>query len=126
MKRFRRFITGLVTVIVVGFSCISAFADSLNDEEFTRRIDFIQNRLDEGKLNATRWQYYWMYLNGGIAFAQLGISIDQTDSDEKNDRYDNIVGGIAGVLAVGDLAFNPLNSWNAAGKLQDFLQATKE
>jgi hypothetical protein len=126
MKHFCRFITGLVTVVVVCFSGISAFADSLNDEELTRRIDFIQDRLDEGKLNATRWQYSWLYINGAIAFAQLGMSIDQTDSDEKNERYDNIVGGIAGLLATGDLILNPLNSWNASAKLQNLPQTTGE
>jgi len=126
MKRFCCFIPGLVAVIIISFSGISAFADSAGDEELTRRINFIQNRLDDGTVNATRWQYSWMFINGGIAYYQFGMAIGQTDSDEENDRYDNIVGGIAGLLAVGDLTLNPLTSWNAASKLENLTQATSE
>ncbi len=126
MKRFCFFIIGLLAAIVIGFSSVPAFADSASDEELTRRIDFIQNRLYEGTLNATRWQYSWMFINGSIAYVQFGMAVTQTDADEKDDRYDNIVGGISEVLAVGDLMLNPLSSWNAASKLQDLPQTTGE
>jgi len=126
MKRFYRFIIGLVTVIVISFTGTSAFADSVSDDELSRRIDFIQSRLDDGTKNAKRWQYSWLGINGGVAAAQFGLAASQTDEDEKNDQYDNIVGGISNVLAVGDLVFNPLDSWNAAGKLQNFPQETDE
>jgi len=117
MKRYCRFIIAMVTLIVLSLSNGSAFADSINDEEFAKRIDFIQTRLDEGTTNAKRWQYSWMFINGGISYLQLGMATTQTDNDEENDRYDNIVGGVSGLVATGDLIFNPLNSWNAAGKL---------
>lgn len=126
MKYICRFIVGLVTAIVISFSGISAFADSLNDEVLSRRIDFIQNRLDDGTTDAKRWQYFWMFINGAAGYLQLGTATTLTDSDEKNERYDNIVGGISSLLATGDLILNPLNSWNAATKLQNLPQTTDE
>lgn len=126
MKYICRFIVGLVTAIVISFSGISAFADSLNDEALSRRIDFIQNRLDDGTTDAKRWQYSWMFINGAAGYLQLGTATTLTDSDEKNERYDNIVGGISSLLATGDLILNPLNSWNAAAKLQNLPQTTDE
>ena len=126
MNRFCSIISGMVIVIGLSFSSVSAFADSLSDEELNRRIDFIQNRLDDGTTDAKRWQYSWMFINGAAGYLQLGTATTLTDSDEKNERYDNIVGGIAGLLATGDLILNPLNSWNASAKLQNLPQTTDE
>jgi hypothetical protein len=124
MKSIYSLMTGIFTMIFIILSGTSAFADSLKDVELTRRINFIQYHLDEGTINARRWQYSWMFINGSIGYLQLGMAITQTDSDEKDDRYDNIVGGISGLLATGDLILNPLTSWNAASKLRNLPQSS--
>lgn len=49
---------------------------------------------------------------------QFGLAASQSDKEEEHDRYDNIVGGITNLLAVGDLAVNPLGAWNAAETLR--------
>jgi hypothetical protein len=117
-------IVGMALLIVLCFSNASAFAESLSDDELTRRIDFIQERLDAGRINAKQWQYSWMFINGCSSYIQFGLATTQTDEEDEHDRYDNIVGGATSLLAVGDLTVNPLVAWNAGEKLKALPETT--
>jgi hypothetical protein len=122
----RKLIVGLVTAMVLMFLPVSIFAGSLREEAISRRIDFIQERLDKGTTAAKRWQYSWMLINGGASYLQFGMATTLDDKDEENDRFDNIVGGITGLLAAGDLAVNPLVAWSAAERLRQLPDATMD
>jgi hypothetical protein len=124
MKNSSMVITGIVVLMILCFSNASVSAESLGDDELTRRIDYIQERLDTGRIDAKRWQYSWMFINGCTSYIQFGLATTQTDKDEEHDRFDNIVGGAASLLAVGDLIVNPLVAWNAAEKLSSLPEAT--
>ena len=126
MKKARILIVFSITLVILCFSSIPVSAQSSGDDGITRRIDFIQTRLDEGKTGAKRWQYSWMFIHGFSTEAQFGMATTQTDKDEEEDRYDNVVGGISSLLAVGDLTFNPLVAWNAAEKLRALPDKTSD
>lgn len=126
MKKTRILITFSITLVILCLSNISVSAQSSGGDSIARRIDFIQERLDAGKTNAKRWQYSWMFIHGFSTEAQFGLAATQTDSDEEEDRYDNVVGGITSLLAVGDLALNPLVAWNAADKLRALPDKTSD
>lgn len=127
MNKTRLLITGFITLILLSwFSCPTVFAQSPCNDGVSRRITFIQNRLDMGQTASKRWQYSWMFVHGGSAYLQLGMATTETDKDEENDRYDNVVGGITSVLAVGDLAIHPLGAWNAADRLRALPENTIE
>jgi hypothetical protein len=126
MKKARILIAFCITLVILCFSNISVFAQSSGSDGITRRIDFIQERLDAGKTDAKRWQYSWMFIHGFSTDVQFGLAATQTDNDEEEDRYDNVVGGISSLLAVGDLTFNPLVAWNAADKLRALPDQTSE
>ncbi|MFZ2631416.1 MAG: hypothetical protein WA081_18745 [Desulfosalsimonadaceae bacterium] len=126
MKKARILIAFSITLVILCFSNIPVFAQSSGGDDVARRIDFIQERLDAGKTDAKRWQYSWMFIHGFSTDLQFGLAATQTDNDEEEDRYDNVVGGISSLLAVGDLTFNPLVAWNAADKLRALPDKTSE
>lgn len=126
MKSSCRLCIGIVTLMVLCLSYASAFAESLKDDEVSRRINFIQDRLDAGTINAKRWQYSWMCAYGFGAEVQLGLATTLTEKDDRDNQFDNIVGGVTNLLGVGDLAFDPLVSYNAADKLRELPANTSQ
>jgi hypothetical protein len=124
MKKGCKVFFCIVALAILCFSYVSAFAGSLTDDELKVRIDFIQDRLDEGTTNAKRWQYSWMFINGSISYLEFGLATTYDDRDEADDHYDSIVGGITGLLAVGDLTVNPLVAWSASEKLRNYPDTT--
>ncbi|MFH2064369.1 MAG: hypothetical protein ABIK15_04095 [Pseudomonadota bacterium] len=126
MHLVRRRIAGFATAMILICLPVSILADSLPDEEISRRITFIQERLDQGTTTARRWQYSWMLINGGLSYLQFGMATTLDDKDEEHDRFDNIVGGITGLLGAGDLAVNPLVAWSAAERLRQLPDTTTD
>lgn len=64
------------------FSCI----EELSDDEVRYRIRYIQEKMDDGKPQATRWRYIWMSLwlagGGGMTYAAVNAARDQNDADK--------------------------------------------
>jgi hypothetical protein len=63
------------------FSCI----EELSDDEVRYRIRYIQDKLDDGKPQATRWRYVWMSLwlaaGGGMTYAAINAANDANNAD---------------------------------------------
>ncbi len=115
----RRPLTVVFVLVYAWLSIAAVFADSLTDEqEIDRRIDFIQDRLDQGTTAAAYWQYSWTAVHGVSSGLQFGFAAGMRNKDQEEDRHDYIVGGITSALAVGDMIVNPLTAWNAADKLR--------
>jgi hypothetical protein len=64
------------------FSCI----EELSDDEVRYRIRYIQEKMDDGKPQATRWRYIWMSLwlagGGGMTYAAVNAARDDNDPDK--------------------------------------------
>ncbi len=64
------------------FSCI----EELSDDEVRYRIRYIQEKMDDGKSQATRWRYVWMSLwlagGGGMTYAAVNAARDSDDPDK--------------------------------------------
>jgi len=63
------------------FSCI----EELSDDEVRYRIRYIQDKMDDGKPQATRWRYVWMSLwlaaGGGMTYAAINAARDANNAD---------------------------------------------
>lgn len=63
------------------FSCI----EELSDDEVRYRIRYIQDKMDDGKPQATRWRYVWMSLwlaaGGGMTYAAINAANDANNAD---------------------------------------------
>jgi len=63
------------------FSCI----EELSDDEVRYRIRYIQEKMEDGKPQATRWRYVWMSLwlagGGGMTYAAVNAARDSNDPD---------------------------------------------
>jgi hypothetical protein len=64
------------------FSCI----EELSDDEVRYRIRYIQEKMDEGKAQATRWRYVWMSLwlgaGGGMTYAAVQSAREPNSADK--------------------------------------------
>ncbi|MGB8332442.1 MAG: hypothetical protein WCE62_20125 [Polyangiales bacterium] len=65
------------------FSCI----EELSDDEVSYRIRYIEDKLQEGKAQSTRWRYTWM----GIWLAAGGVTtwlaVDAAKDDDQADKF---------------------------------------
>ncbi len=63
------------------FSCI----EELSDDEVRYRIRYIQDKMEDGKPQATRWRYVWMSLwlagGGGMTYAAINAARDSNNAD---------------------------------------------
>ena len=64
------------------FSCI----EELSDDEVRYRIRYIEDKMQDGKPQATRWRYIWMSLwlagGGGMTYAAVNAARDSNDADK--------------------------------------------
>ena len=64
------------------FSCI----EELSDDEVRYRIRYIEDKMKDGKKQATRWRYVWMSLwlagGGGMTYAAINAANDRDDADK--------------------------------------------
>jgi len=64
------------------FSCI----DELSDDEVRYRIRYIEDKMADGKPQATRWRYVWMSLwlagGGGMTYAAVNAARDKNNPDK--------------------------------------------
>ncbi len=64
------------------FSCI----EELSDDEVRYRIRYIQEKMEDGKPQATRWRYVWMSLwlagGAGMTYAAVNAARDSNNADK--------------------------------------------
>ena len=64
------------------FSCI----EELSDDEVRYRIRYIEDAMQDGKAQATRWRYVWMSLwfagGAGMTYAAVNAAKDANDADK--------------------------------------------
>ncbi len=98
-------------------------AEERSDAEVTRRLAFIEQRLESGTAAADRWWYGWYAGYSALTVGQFVIALGVTDPKA---RADYAVGAAASSLGVIPLAFVSFTPRFAAADLRVYPAATPE
>jgi hypothetical protein len=101
---------------------IAPALEALPDTEVDRRIDFLQQRLDEGRLGGQVWQYGW---TGIYAVSTAASAVMAIGSDDQDGKVAGSVGAVKSGLALGDLLLNPLPARLGAEPMQAVPDGTR-
>ncbi|MDC3955306.1 hypothetical protein [Polyangium jinanense] len=94
-----------------------------SDEEVTRRIAFLQTRLDRGTPAANRWWYGWYTGWSALTVGQGVIAVAVTDPGL---RADAAVGAVGSSLGLIPLGLAPFPARHAAADLRAMPESTPE
>lgn len=100
-----------------------ADAEGPSDEDVSRRLAFLEARLDRGTAAADRWFYGWYAGYTLLSVGQLSAAVALTN---RGLRTDAAVAGASASLGVLALALFPFTPRTAAGTLAAFPEATPE
>ena len=101
----RRVIAGLAVLLLHGLLSPTAGADEAPGHDPTgERTAFIEQRLDEGRKAAWRWQTGWTSVYAGVAVVQGTMAITDGDHDE---RVVNGVGALRAIAALTLIRMRP-------------------
>lgn len=102
-------------------SASSARAEERDDADVTRRLAFIEERLESGRPAADRWSYGWFTVYTTLAVAQFGVALGTTDPGM---RADMAVGAFSSAFGVVPFAVLPFKPRFAPGKLAELPATT--
>jgi hypothetical protein len=131
VARWRR-ATGVATLFsVVVCACatpapspLTRDAEALPDAELTRRVDFIEQRLEAARTPAAIWHWSWLAVNGGAGVA-LNTGLALAD-DSSSARASAIVQAVCGALGVAGQYADPMNARHGAEPLRALPDETRE
>jgi hypothetical protein len=79
--------------------------EDLSAAEAGARLEFLEERLDQGRFAAQAWQYGWT----GVFGAGLALGAAQTfTADDGDERVYHIVGAVKSALALGQMITDPI------------------
>lgn len=87
-----------------------------DDAEVTRRLAFIESRLESARPAADRWSYGWFTVYTSLTVAQFGVAVGTTDPGL---RADMAVGAFSSAFGVVPFAVLPFKPRFAPGKLAE-------
>jgi hypothetical protein len=102
----------LILVIVLFTAGQVVHAD---DDSSRQRIEFIEDRLDEGRADAMLWQNGWTSVYAGVALVQGTLAFT---SDEHDDRVKNSVGALRAIAALTLMRIRPDPGRHGAGPIR--------
>jgi hypothetical protein len=88
---------------------------SLTEEEITRRLRFVEERLDAGRRHASYWQQGWISFYSISALAQGVFAVSE---DNKDDRVNNLVGAVKSTGGALDMFLRPLPGRHGADEIR--------
>lgn len=109
--RVSRPLLTLLLALTIGLAPRAAAADTPraaappSDAEVTRRIAFIQERLDRGTAAADRWWYGWYAGWTALTVGQAALAVGTTDAGLRADSAVGAVGSSLGVIPLGLFPF---------------------
>lgn len=107
----------------ISLAASSAKAEPPSDAEVTRRIAFLQTRLDQGTVAANRWWYGWYT---GWSALTVGQGIIAVAVPDRGLRADAAVGAVGSSLGLIPLGLVPFPARHAAADLRAMPEATPE
>ncbi|MEM7025565.1 MAG: hypothetical protein AAF637_23730 [Pseudomonadota bacterium] len=96
---------------------------SLSDDEIDRRIQFLEQRLDDSKTHGQIWFWSWMTINVGSA---VGNTIVAARSGQHDDRVNYATGAALGAIGVADQLLRPLEARFGADRIRGLPDATRD
>ena len=93
-----------LALISLLFVSVSGPAVQAADDANRERIEFIEERLDEGRADAVLWQNGWTSVYAGVALVQGTLAFT---SDEHDDRVRNSVGALRAIAALTLMQIRP-------------------
>ena len=96
---------------------------SLSDTQIDRRIQFLEQRLDDSKTHGQIWFWSWMTINAGSA---VGNTVAASMSGQHDDRVNYATGAALGAIGVADQLLRPLEARFGADGIRGLPDATRE
>jgi hypothetical protein len=92
----------------------TAGAQVLSDGDVQLRLNFIEERLDDGRQHASYWQNGWTGFYTAAATAQTIMSFD---ADNNDDRVNAAVGAVKSAAALIDILLRPMPGRHGADEI---------
>ncbi len=97
--------------------------NELSDAQVMERLQYIEQKLEEGKSNANAWWYGWLI---GYSAATIGQGVVYFTSDVKTTRQDMALGAATTFLGATGQIINPMVPGYAPDRLANIPDATPE
>jgi hypothetical protein len=94
----------------------------LSDAQIDRRIDFLEQRLDDSRTHGQIWFWSWLAINGG---SMVGNGIVAGMSGQHDDRVNYGTGAVLGAIGVADQLLRPLEARYGANPVRGLPEATR-
>lgn len=115
----------LIAFFCIGLSVIistegAASGNNYSTDEKRSRIEWIQNRLDEGAGASKMWQYGWTGIYSVLVTFEGANALDrkENETEKENDkRHDAAVNAATSILGIGGMVFDPMKTHSYAKRL---------
>jgi hypothetical protein len=126
---------GLIRIITIAWAAVLAAGPlqaaepapgdhaGLTDAQIDRRIQFLEQRLDDSKTHGQIWFWSWMTINSG---SMVGNGIVAGLSGQHDDRVNYWTGAALGAIGVADQLLRPLEARYGADPVRGLPEATRE
>jgi hypothetical protein len=91
--------------------------------QIDRRIQFLEQRLDDSRTHGQIWFWSWLAINGG---SMVGNGIVAGLSGQHDDRVNYATGAALGAIGVADLFLRPLEARYGADAIRGLPEPTRE
>jgi hypothetical protein len=98
-------------------------ASQLSDEQIGKRIDFVNQRLDDTRLHAAWWYYGFLAVNGG---GMVAGAVSASFEKDENDKIYNILNASLGLIGVTWMVTDPLAGRSGSDPVTEMPSATHE
>jgi hypothetical protein len=90
--------------------------------EISRRIAFLEQRLEDSRTHGQIWFWSWLAINGG---SMVGNGIVAATRRQHDDRVNYGTGAVLGAIGVADLFLRPLEARYGADPIRGLPEATR-
>jgi hypothetical protein len=94
----------------------------LSDAEIDRRIDFLEQKLEDSRTHGQIWYWSWLAINGG---STVGNGIVAGLSGQHDDRVNYATEAVLGAVGVADQLLRPLEARYGADPIRGLPEATR-
>lgn len=122
----RTTLTALLLVVAVasGQAAESApDASGLSDTEIDRRIQFLEERLDDSRTHGQVWHWSWLTINGG---SMIGNSIAAASTGDNDDRVQRATGAALGAIGVANIFLRPMEARYGSDPVSGLPEANRQ
>lgn len=97
-------------------------AAGLSDTQIDRRIQFLEQRLDDSRTHGQIWFWSWLTIDSG---SMIGNGVIAGMRDQHDDRVHYAVNSALGAIGIADLFLRPLEARYGAAPIRGLPEATR-